>query len=123
MQKEQEHTRDPRSSGADVKGLALITVDMIKGKANEALNKMLLKGTGGNRALLSSFADKYNAILKGDIPQATQGLQFGNPKFAEEAASDSVVEATSCEQDFSGNHHHSPMRTIVRVMLQTLQGP
>ena len=120
---------DPRSSSADVKGLALIMVDVIKAKANDALNKIqkLLQG-GGEKNALNSCANKYKAILDGDVPQATQGLQFGNPKFAEDAASDSAVEATSCEQSFNGK---SPLtsenngmrdaadvtRAIVRLLL------
>ncbi|XP_020234156.1 cell wall / vacuolar inhibitor of fructosidase 1 [Cajanus cajan] len=96
---------DPRGRSADVSGLALITVDVIKAKANEGLNKInqLLKGGGNNKRALLSCVDKYKTILVADIPQATQALNFGNPKFAEDATSDSVVEATSCEEGFGRN--------------------
>ncbi|TKY72473.1 Cell wall / vacuolar inhibitor of fructosidase 1 [Spatholobus suberectus] len=111
---------DPRSRSADVRGLALIMVDVIKARGNEALNKInqLLRG-GGEKRALSSCADKYRAILQGDVPQATQALQFGNPKFAEDAASDSAVEATSCEGGFSGRspltNENNAMRDVANV--------
>ncbi|KAI5349174.1 hypothetical protein L3X38_002061 [Prunus dulcis] len=45
---------DPRSTGADVKGLGLIMVDAVKDKATGALNKAdkLLKQCPGDQALL-----------------------------------------------------------------------
>ncbi|KAL2341638.1 hypothetical protein Fmac_009578 [Flemingia macrophylla] len=94
---------DPRGSTTDVTGLALILVYVIKVRANEALTKInkLIK-RGGDKKALSSCADKYKTILVADVPQASQALQFGNPKFAEDATSDSVVEATSCEDSFNG---------------------
>ncbi|XP_027339316.1 cell wall / vacuolar inhibitor of fructosidase 1-like [Abrus precatorius] len=120
---------DPRSSGADIEGLALILVDVIKGKANEALNKInqLLKGKVEKNALISC-AGKYKAILEADVPQATEALKTGNPKFAEDAASDSAVEATSCEKGFSGkspltnenngmNDVANVTRAVVRLLL------
>ncbi|KAG6667948.1 hypothetical protein CIPAW_01G135800 [Carya illinoinensis] len=73
---------DSRSSKADVTGLALIMVDVLKAKATGTTNyiKTLLRGN-----------------LKGDK---------GDPKFAEQAANDAGIEARSCESSFSG---HSPL--------------
>ncbi|KAL2341646.1 hypothetical protein Fmac_009586 [Flemingia macrophylla] len=70
---------DPRGRTTDMSSLALILVDAIKTKANEAYNKInnLIKG-GGNKKALSSCADKYKTILVVDVPQATQALQTGN---------------------------------------------
>nr|AFK44620.1 unknown [Lotus japonicus] len=93
---------DPRSSSADVTGLALIMVDVIQAKTNGVLNKIsqLLKG-GGDKPALNSCQGRYNAILKADIPQATQALKTGNPKFAEDGVADASVEANTCESGFS----------------------
>lgn len=93
----------PRGSSADVKGLALIMVDVIKARGNVAFNKInqLLKGVGDKKALSSCF-DQYKAILEVDVPLAIQALNLGNPKFAESSTSDSANEATSCERGFSG---------------------
>ncbi|KAK7363448.1 hypothetical protein VNO77_05591 [Canavalia gladiata] len=56
----------------------------------------------GSKQALSSCADKYTTILTGDIPQATEALQKGNPKFAESGANDAANEATRCDNEFSG---------------------
>ncbi|KAJ1414323.1 Pectinesterase inhibitor domain [Sesbania bispinosa] len=105
---------DPRSSSADVKGLALIMVDVIKTKAKASLliiNQLLQEG--GEKKALSSCFEKYRVILQGDVPQATQALQNGNPKFAESGAIDSGVEAISCEKSFSGK---SPLTDVNNIM-------
>lgn len=83
-------------------------VRVMKAKANDALNvihklQKLKIGLGTEqRRALSSCADKYRAILIGDIPQATEALQKGDPKFAEDGANDAANEATYCESEFSG---------------------
>ncbi|BAT82787.1 hypothetical protein VIGAN_03285000 [Vigna angularis var. angularis] len=62
------------------------------------------KGAGPKqRRALSSCASKYKAVLIADVPQATEALQKGDPKFAEDGANDAANEATFCESDFSGN--------------------
>ncbi|XP_027333209.1 cell wall / vacuolar inhibitor of fructosidase 1-like [Abrus precatorius] len=97
---------NPGSSGADVNGLAQIMVKVMKAKANDGLKKiheLQRLGAGPTqRKALSSCADKYKAILIADIPQATEALQKGDPKFAEDGANDAANEATYCESDFSG---------------------
>ncbi|KAJ1406692.1 Pectinesterase inhibitor domain [Sesbania bispinosa] len=111
---------DPRSSSADVKGLAQIMVDEIKAKSNSVLNKInqLLK-EGGEKKALSSCAFKYRVILEVDVPRATQALRFGDPKFAEQAANDSGLDAKSCEESFSGKspltNENAFMRTVADV--------
>ncbi|ESW26405.1 hypothetical protein PHAVU_003G117300 [Phaseolus vulgaris] len=97
----------PGSSTADVSGLALIMVNVIKAKANDALKIIhdLQKKGGGpkQQGALSSCASNYNAVLVGDVPKATYALQAGDPKFAEDGANDAANEATYCENGFSGN--------------------
>ncbi|KAJ1403053.1 Pectinesterase inhibitor domain [Sesbania bispinosa] len=95
------------STGADVTGLAQTMVRVMKARANDALNKiheLQRVGAGGpkQKRALSSCASKYNAILIADIPQATEALQKGDPKFAEDGANDAANEATYCESEFSG---------------------
>ncbi|RDX64167.1 Cell wall / vacuolar inhibitor of fructosidase 1, partial [Mucuna pruriens] len=101
---------DPRGRNADLKDLALIIVDVIATKAKVTLNKIeqLRHGRGGEKEAIDSCSDKYRAILEGDVVQATQALERGNPKFAESALTDSAVEATSCEHRFKQN---SPLTT------------
>lgn len=95
---------NPGSSGADVNGLAQIMVKVMKAKATETLHKIheLQRVGAGHKQALSSCASKYRAILIADIPQATEALQKGDPKFAEDGANDAANEATYCESDFSG---------------------
>ncbi|KAF5464791.1 hypothetical protein F2P56_014843 [Juglans regia] len=101
---------DSRSSKADVTGLALIMVDVLKAKATGTRNyiKRLLRGNLKRdvRHGLSSCAEVYNSVLEADVPVAIEALQKGNPKFAEQAANDAAIEASSCERSFSG---HSPL--------------
>ncbi|XP_017418985.2 cell wall / vacuolar inhibitor of fructosidase 1 [Vigna angularis] len=97
----------PGSSTTDVSGLALIMVKVMKAKANDALkiiHDLQGKGAGPKqRRALSSCASKYKAVLIADVPQATEALQKGDPKFAEDGANDAANEATFCESDFSRN--------------------
>ncbi|CAJ1940798.1 unnamed protein product [Sphenostylis stenocarpa] len=100
----------PGSSSADVSGLALIMVKVMKAKVNDGLKRIhdLQKGGAGPnlKKALSSCADSYNSVLTTDIPEATEALQKGNPKFAQDGANDAANEANYCEEDFSG---HSPL--------------
>jgi len=110
---------DPRAPSADIAGLALILVDVIKAKATEAEKtiKQLLK-QGGNKKALSECADDYDGILKLDVPTATRAVR-GNPKFAENAVSDCAVEADSCENGFHGKspltHVNNGMHDVANV--------
>ncbi|MED6145644.1 hypothetical protein PIB30_027211 [Stylosanthes scabra] len=92
------------SLSADIRGLALIMVKVMASKATDGLSIIgrLQRGSSGPSPALTSCAGKYNAILVGDIPQATQALQGGNAKFAESAANDAANEATFCENGFTG---------------------
>lgn len=112
---------DPKSSTADVRGLALIMVNVIKAKATETLNHIndLLKGGPGggkDKQALSSCADGYSAILKADVPEATQALTLGNVKFAENGVSDAAVEANACERGFSSSGRTSPLTDVNKNM-------
>ena len=98
---------DPRSSHADVAGLAMVMVDMIKAKSIATLHRISeLLGTAPHpktKATLRRCAELYdNAVLKADIPSAMEALKTGNPKFAEQGANDAAKEADSCERAFGG---------------------
>ncbi|KAK7291720.1 hypothetical protein RIF29_07093 [Crotalaria pallida] len=97
---------DPHSSDADVTGLALIMVNVIKTKANNALvkiNKLLqVSSVPDQKEALNLCSGQYKAILEADVAQAIAALQKGDPKFAEDGAKDAAIEATSCENSFSG---------------------
>jgi pectinesterase inhibitor-like protein len=97
---------DPKSSAADLTGLALIMVNIIKSKANTALNKInqLIKEKQepNQKEALNSCAGRYKAILVADVPKSISALKQGDPKFAEDGANDAAVEATTCENGFKG---------------------
>ncbi|KAJ8749392.1 hypothetical protein K2173_018883 [Erythroxylum novogranatense] len=95
----------PGSSRADVQGLGVIMVGIVKDKATETLNliNQELKRTPGLKAPLSSCAQAYkNGILAADVPEATEAMEKGNPKFAENGMNDSANETESCEEGFQG---------------------
>ncbi|KAK7388029.1 hypothetical protein VNO78_22830 [Psophocarpus tetragonolobus] len=97
----------PGSSSVTVTGLAQIMVGVMKAKANDALKTIYelqrVRAGPKQKRALASCADKYKAVLIADVPQATEALQKGDPKFAEDGANDAANEATFCETDFSGN--------------------
>ncbi|XP_050372579.1 cell wall / vacuolar inhibitor of fructosidase 1-like [Argentina anserina] len=101
---------DPRSATADVTGLALIMVDVVKNKATLCANRIndLLKQKPGDQALSSCKSD-YNAVLIADVPVAVEALTKGDPKFAEQSMDDTAIEAKSCEDGFKGR---SPMTDL-----------
>ncbi|KAH8495521.1 hypothetical protein Peur_055764 [Populus x canadensis] len=107
-----------KSSGADVQGLALIMVDIVRAKASTALRfvNQELKRSPGLRRPLRFCASCYDAILTADIPEAIEALQKGDPKFAENGTNDAAVEATSCEDGFRGK---SPLTNLNRAVHDT----
>ncbi|KAF7837693.1 cell wall / vacuolar inhibitor of fructosidase 1-like [Senna tora] len=78
-------------------GLALIMVNAIKATAQQAQTKIQqeLKGHGSQKKALNSCAERYRAVVEGDVPEAIEALQKGDPKFAEQGANDAALEATS----------------------------
>lgn len=107
---------DPRSSHADVAGLAMVMVDTIKAKAIAATHRIgELLGTAPDpktKAALGRCVVLYDrAVLGADIPSAKEAVRTGNPKFAEQGANDAANEADSCERAFGG---YSPITSFNR---------
>ncbi|KAK9948528.1 hypothetical protein M0R45_004099 [Rubus argutus] len=94
---------DPRSKSADVRGLALIMVNVVKVKAKTTLNRInvLLKKTPKDNSL-KDCADRYDTILQDDVIVANEAITKGDPKFAEQSMNDAGGEAEDCENDFKG---------------------
>ncbi|XP_055814168.1 cell wall / vacuolar inhibitor of fructosidase 1-like [Solanum dulcamara] len=96
---------DKRSETAgDVTTLALIMVDAIKSKANQAANT-ISKLRQSNPPLawkdpLKKCAFSYKVILTVSMPEAIEALTKGNPKFAEDAMVGSSGDAQECEEYF-----------------------
>ncbi|KAJ7980420.1 Pectinesterase inhibitor-like protein [Quillaja saponaria] len=115
---------DPRSKGADVRGLARIMVDVMNSKATQTLNhinKLLQRSLGHKvKVALSDCARKYIAILKADVPEAAEGLDKGDFKFAEDGANDAAIEANSCERGFSGKSILTQMNIQVHDVAEVL---
>lgn len=109
---------DPKSSKADVEGLALMMVNILKAKATTTL-KLIKQQLGRNPELkkaLSSCADNYDAILSADIPVSLEAIQKGDPKFAQTSANDAANEASFCETQFNGK---SPLTKFNRLVHDT----
>ncbi|EXB75679.1 Pectinesterase inhibitor 2 [Morus notabilis] len=108
---------NPRSSGADVRGLALIMVGVIEAKAKGTLSQIkdLIKASPqrDDKQPLSSCAEYYDAILSGDVPEAIQALKTGNYKFAEQGSNNAALEANMCENRFSGKSPLTKMNKLV----------
>ncbi|KAF9673637.1 hypothetical protein SADUNF_Sadunf10G0044800 [Salix dunnii] len=111
-------TSVPESSTADVQGLALIMVDIVRDKASttlEFINQEIKRSPESGRPL-RFCASSYDAILTADIPEAIEALQKGDPKFAENGTNDAAIEATSCEDSFQGK---SPLTKLNKVVHDT----
>lgn len=78
---------------------------------------------------MGACVNSYDAILIADVPKATEALQKGDPKFAEEGSIDAANEAKACECGFFGKspitdynnvvHDVAAITTaIVKVLLQ-----
>lgn len=97
---------DPRSSDANLQGLAVIAMTNIGAAVNIALTQIsdLVKVNQepAQSEALNSCADRYSTILVADLPKSVAALKLGDPKFAEDGANDAAVEAASCENGFSG---------------------
>ncbi|XP_065859711.1 cell wall / vacuolar inhibitor of fructosidase 1-like [Euphorbia lathyris] len=109
-------TADPRSSTADVKGLALIMVDLLKGKTTRSAQ--FIKQITGKRPelqkLLKECARKYDVILTANIPVAIEAMEKGDPKFAEGGMNDAAIEVNSC---FRGTK--SPLSSYNKLLHDT----
>ncbi|OMO77500.1 ThiamineS/Molybdopterin converting factor subunit 1 [Corchorus olitorius] len=93
----------PESRDADdVKKLTQIMVDsVLKTKAMDTLDlidELLQDGIALEPAMqraLTSCAERYNAIIKGDVPEIVEALKTGDYKFAEKGSNDAAMEANS----------------------------
>ncbi|XVF62417.1 hypothetical protein PTKIN_Ptkin09bG0006000 [Pterospermum kingtungense] len=104
---------DPRSSNADVAGLAHIAADSVNAKATATLNQIkgLLKSAKDPnlQKALQHCLDSYNSIIEADIPVAIEAVVKGNPKFAVNSATDAAIEAQTCEKSFANYPPKSPI--------------
>ncbi|KAK3029624.1 hypothetical protein RJ639_037941 [Escallonia herrerae] len=94
---------DPKSANADVTGLALIMVSVVKAKTTELVG--IIRSLKGSRPDLRKALDQCDqaystGILVADVPVAEEALTKGNPKFAETGMNDAANEALGCEGDF-----------------------
>ena len=94
---------DPRSKSADVRGLALVMVNVLKTKATTTLKRIneLLKKTPRDDSLKDCH-HMYLTILQADVVVANEAITLGDPKFAEESMNDAGGDAEDCEDDFKG---------------------
>ncbi|CAK8563784.1 unnamed protein product [Lathyrus sativus] len=97
---------DPRSSDVNLQDLAVISLTSIGPALNTALTQITdlvkVNREPAQTEALNSCAERYSAILVGDLPKSIAALKLGDPKLAEEGANDAAVEASSCENGFNG---------------------
>ena len=92
----------PLSANADVAGLGLILVDVVKSKAEAALSAVeeLRRRHPEMRNALDQCWISYKAVIAADVHEAVAALTKGVPKFAESGMSDAAWEAEICEGSF-----------------------
>ncbi|KAF3657138.1 putative cell wall / vacuolar inhibitor of fructosidase 1-like [Capsicum annuum] len=95
---------DERSTSSDITTLALIVVDAIKVKANQALEIIsTLRSSSPPEAWripLKDCAFSYKVILTVSLPEAIEALTKGNPKFAEDGMVGCFGVSQDCEENF-----------------------
>ncbi|KAI4365556.1 hypothetical protein MLD38_021533 [Melastoma candidum] len=98
---------DPRSSSADVKGLAEIALDAASAKSNEALNYFLdlLRGEGDpvRSRFYGTCIDTYGGNVKRIIPEALTDLTNNQFASAKESITTAATNAQWCEDQFAGS--------------------
>ncbi|RYQ79331.1 hypothetical protein HN51_004244 [Arachis hypogaea] len=108
----------PSSRNANRRELELNMIDFIKLRSIVVLNKIhqLQQGaTSKFKDALDSCIGHYNdRILKVGLPQAISGIEANNPKFAENAVANAVIESYICEKGFNGNSPLSNENKVVR---------
>ena len=115
---------DPGSTGADVRGLAIIIMDKIneKGLATvEQINNLLASTIDPKRmdALRSCLRYYNNGVLGLDVMGAKQALEKGNPILATQLMNDAAGNARNCEDRVSTFEGGSPLtssNTIVNEL-------
>ncbi|KAJ4822086.1 hypothetical protein Tsubulata_031767 [Turnera subulata] len=122
---------DPQSSKAvDVKGLALITINVVKVKATETAKIIgqQLKSKPELKQALTNCASQYDTILTATIPSATQAVELGDPKFGEDGMKGTAEAAQECEDGFGGkstitsaNQFVHDISTIGAAMIRLLE--
>lgn len=96
---------DPRSSKADVKGLALIMMDIAKAKATEILkkiDKLRKKSKGGGALALNLCAHDYGGIIGTHIPNIKTAITRGDLESAGESFVFISERIDDCEDGFHG---------------------
>ncbi|MBA0624233.1 hypothetical protein Godav_009623, partial [Gossypium davidsonii] len=110
---------NPESRDASVKKLAQIMVDSLKTKATETLDlidELLQDGLALDPEMqkaLTSCAERYNVIIRGDVPEINEALKTGDYKFAVKGADDAAIEANSCEIEFPTKSPLTDMNKVV----------
>lgn len=97
---------DPRSSNADIKALALISVELVLAKANETLWHVgdLFKKVS-DPALYRFYGtciEEYRAIVERQIPEAIGALQSGDFLVSENNVEAAATHADNCKEQFAG---------------------
>ncbi|KAJ4842941.1 hypothetical protein Tsubulata_042340 [Turnera subulata] len=95
---------DPQSSTADLKGLAVIMIYVVKAKAGETSQviREQLKTKPELKLALINCDHNYDDILIAYIPSSIQAVQLGDPEFGETGMAFAAIEARSCENGFGG---------------------
>ncbi|KAH6781615.1 hypothetical protein C2S52_001630 [Perilla frutescens var. hirtella] len=122
---------DRGAAAADVPGLGLIVVAVVKKKTQEMLATINKQSKSAAKKLLPPLRrckEVYKAVLEGDIPVAETAIR-GNPKFAETAMADARIEANLCERAFEGvapspftsqNNYVENVAAVARAIIRNL---
>ncbi|KAL6990120.1 hypothetical protein U1Q18_015868 [Sarracenia purpurea var. burkii] len=99
---------DPRSSNADAKGLAQISLEKLLAKTNTTLNFVgdLLRRTSAGSALyrsLGTCVDQYNGAVTENLPAAVSALNSNNYGASKQGVETTRNGALECEALFASN--------------------
>ncbi|KAK3029623.1 hypothetical protein RJ639_037940 [Escallonia herrerae] len=97
---------DPRSSNADVAGLAQIMLDLSVAKAKDILSRIRQLSTGTTDPVLKQYLDgcitQYNSAVPKFLSDAIADLQAKNYPFARTNAGYADTGALNCQSSFRG---------------------
>ncbi|KAG9139403.1 hypothetical protein Leryth_017319 [Lithospermum erythrorhizon] len=97
--------KSPQSKSKDTRGLALILSGALKSRVELSLKridalKKKSKSAESMRDQLQECGEIYKIVLQVEIPEIFEGLNKGNPKFAEDGVVGVTQGAQECEESF-----------------------
>ncbi|XWS38914.1 hypothetical protein CRYUN_Cryun18bG0004300 [Craigia yunnanensis] len=118
MEKEEkQYLANPRSSNADLEGLARISVEIVQDKANDTLTYIgnLIKNVSDLVLFrfYGSCIEDYRAAVKRQVPEGIDDLASKNYVTSKNDAAAAATNVDACEQQFANKSPFNDRNKVV----------